>query len=205
MTALKPKLALLVAGFLSLLLPINSRAEEMEEFYTVAPQTSLYQELRIKSNLLPWVLTVPNLGIEYVIGDRWSVGVDAWFCPWKASEKYSVKTVAVFPEGRWWVKTTKKGSFLNIHLSAAWFNVRFKDYRYQDFSRPLLGAGIGYGYRVELSKHWGFEFEIGAGMVNFKYERYYNVPNGALKDTRMSTYWGIDRLSLSFSYSICDL
>lgn len=196
----------MITGSLSLLLPLNGKAEEWAEFPTVAPQTvSPASGLLLKSNLLPWVLTIPNLGVEYVINDKWSAVLDVMYCPWKLTDKFSVKTLAVFPEGRWWLKTSRKGSFFNLHLNLAWYNVRANDYRYQDTSRPLLGAGIGYGYRLELNKRWGFEFEIGAGMANTKYSRYYNVDNGALKDTRISTFWGIDRASVSVTYYICDL
>ena len=196
----------MITGSLSLLLPLNGKAEERAGFPTMAPQTvSPASGLLLKSNLLPWVLTIPNLGVEYVINDKWSAILDVMYCPWKLTDKFSVKTLAVFPEGRWWLKTSRKGSFFNLHLNLAWYNVRANDYRYQDTSRPLLGAGIGYGYRLELNKRWGFEFEIGAGMANTKYSRYYNVDNGALKDTRISTFWGIDRASVSVTYYICDL
>ena len=190
---------------LEILLPRIIKSEEIEEFPVQGPQTELHQELRLRSNLLPWLVTVPNIGAEYVIGDKWSLALDVWFCPWKLSDKFSVKTVAILPEGRWWLKSTRKGSFFNLHFNLAWFNVRANDYRYQDRGRPLLGAGIGYGYRLELNKRWGFEFEIGAGMANMKYDRFYNVDNGALKDTRVSTYWGIDRAAISVVYYLCDL
>ena len=188
-----------------LLSPSIGRAEAPDEFQTVAPQDSYQQQLRIKTNVLPWLGAIPNLGAEYVIGDKWSVDLDVWFCPWKISDRYSIKTIAIFPEGRWWLKRNNKGSFVNVHLNIAWFNVRANAYRYQDTSRPLLGAGIGYGYRLKLNDRWGLEFEIGAGMAHTKYDRFYNVPNGALKDTRVTTYWGIDRLSVAFTYHLWDL
>ena len=184
---------------------ILARGEESEEFLTVAPLNPEHQELRLKSNLLPWCIAIPNIGAEYTIGQKWSAVLDVMYCTWKISDKFSVKTVAIFPEGRWWVNTNQKGSFLNLHLNIAWFNVRTGSFRYQDYSRPLLGAGIGYGYRIDLNNRWGFEFEIGAGVANTKYQRFYNVPNGALKDTRVSTYWGIDRASISVTYYLCDI
>ena len=200
------KLALLPTVILLLLFPCKGKSEVVEEFRTIAPQFgSEEQGLRIKSNLLPWLITIPNLGLEYVINEKWSASIDVMYCPWKLTDKFSVKTIAVFPEGRWWLKTSRKGSFFNLHLNLAWYNVRANNYRYQDVSRPLLGAGIGYGYRLEFNNRWGVEFEIGAGMANTKYSRYYNVENGALKDTRVTTYWGIDRASISFTYYICNL
>lgn len=200
-----------IIGLILIFLPSLSRAEELEvkseweSFPTVAPKPPIHQDLRLRTNLLPWIAAVPNLGVEYVVGEKWSIVADAWFCPWKISDKYSVKTIAILPEGRWWLRSNNKGSFFNLHFDVVWFNVRAGNYRYQDVTRPLFGGGIGYGYRLEISDRWGFEFEIGAGVVNTKYDRYYNVPNGALKDTRVSTYWGIDRLSLAFVYYLCDL
>ena len=180
-------------------------AEETPEFSAIAPQTSISNQLRLKSNVLPWCLTIPNIGGEYTLGEKWSVALDIWFCHWKLSDKFSVKTVAIFPEGRWWLKSNRKGSFFNVHLNVAWYNVRANAYRYQDSGRPLLGGGIGYGYRLEFNQRWGMEFEIGAGVANTKYDRYYNVKNGALKDTRVTTYWGIDRAAVSFTYYLCEL
>lgn len=203
-----------IIGLLFLLIPFSLRAEKQEDFKTkveweklptVAPTPPVHQDIRLRTNLLPWIAAVPNLGLEYVVGEKWSIVADVWFCPWKISDRYSLKTVTILPEGRWWIKSNRKGSFLNLHFDVSWFNLRANSYRYQDVSRPLLGTGIGYGYRLEMSDRWGFEFEIGAGVANTKYERYYNVPNGALKDTRVSTYWGIDRLSLAFVYYLCDL
>lgn len=187
-----------------LFVPFKSKGEEVG-FRTLGPQSSPSGELRLNSNILPWGLTIPNIGAEYAIGEKWSVELNVMFCPWKLSDKFSVKTVAVLPEGRWWLKTNRKGSFFNVHLNLAWFNVRANDYRYQDSGRPLLGAGIGYGYRLEFNEKWGLEFEIGTGMANMRYDRFYNVPNGALKDTRVTTYWGIDRAAVTLTYNLCDL
>lgn len=166
----------------------------------VAPQV-----LRLRTNILPWLITVPNLGAEFTIEKHWSLSLDVLYCPWKLSDKFSVKTVSILPEGRYWLKDNNKGSFFNLHLNVAWFNVRANQNRYQDRGRPLLGAGIGYGYRLGLNDKWGIEFEIGAGVSNTKYERYHNVANGALKDTRVTTYWGIDRACVSITYNLCDI
>lgn len=184
---------------------MNCHAQESMTFQTKAPVQNNREGLLIRSNVLPWVIGVPNLGLEFGLAPKWSMVVDAWYCPWKVSDKYSLKTVALMPEFRFWLRSNRKGSFFDIHFNAVWYNARFKDYRYQDISRPLLGGGIGYGYRLEIGSRWGVEFEIGAGMANLKYQRFYNVENGAAIDTRITTYWGIDRAAITFTYYICDL
>ena len=87
-----------------------------------------------------------------------------------------------------------------ITVDVAWFNVKWNDDRYQDTDRPLLGAGISYGYKLPLSKHWGAEFNLGVGYANMKYDTYYNVNNGAQLDTRVRHYWGITRVGASLVY-----
>ena len=185
----------------------QARGSETFDFTTVAPDSpqSFPKEYRLRSNLLPWLIAVPNLGAEFVFSKHWSGVLDVWFSPWKITEKYSLKTVAILPEARWWVKSSQKGSFLNIHADVAWFNARVNANRYQDTSRPLFGAGIGYGYHAKINSRWAFEFEIGAGYANMRYDRYFNVANGALRETKDFNYWGIDRLSVAFTYYICDL
>ena len=54
--------------------------------------------------------------------------------------------------------------------------------------RDRLGAGISYGYKLPLSKHWGAEFNLGVGYANMKYNTYYNVDNGAQLDTGSYTH-----------------
>ena len=205
---MKKFIALIISAILAMgFSRVGAWEVETFDFVAVAPDTpSTYpKELRVRSNLLPWLIAVPNLGAEFVFSKHWSGVLDVWFSPWKFSDKYSLKTVALLPEVRWWVSSSQRGSYLNIHADVAWFNTRVNTNRYQDSSRPLFGAGIGYGYHVNVSKRWAFEFEIGAGYANIHYNRYYNVANGALRDTEEFNYWGIDRLSVAVTYYICDL
>lgn len=187
------------------LYPVRVLGYEKPIFMSQIPIEEKKSAFRLRSNILPWFITIPNVGAEITIQKKWSVMLDVMYCPWKLSDKFSVKTLALLPEARWWLKTNTKGSFFNIHLDVAWYNVRTNNYRYQDKGRPLIGGGIGYGYRLPLKGKWAMEFEIGVGMANTRYERYYNIINGALKDTRVSTYWGIDRLAVSISYDLKDL
>ena len=201
----KLRLTIILPCLFYFFFPFICKGEENTDFSFSAPEISYNQGFRLKTNILPWLLTIPNIGAEYLFAEKWSVELNVWYCPWKLTDKISVKTVSILPEFRWWIKSNRKGSFLNIHLDFAWFNVRMNNYRYQDPGRPLLGGGIGYGYRLELDKRWGMEFEIGAGFVNARYDRYYNVPNGELIDTRVSSIITIDRAAITVSYNLGDL
>lgn len=194
---------------LMLMIFIKSSASFAEGINTLHIQEQLpinqSKTVRLKTNLVPWAATIPNLGAEITFGNHWSAALDIWYCPWKISQSHSLKTAAILPEGRWWPKTNQKGHFLDFHLSVVWYNLRWNSYRYQDIDRPLLGAGIGYGYLLKFNPNWGIEFSIGIGIAQSRYDRFYNITNGALADTRQTFYWGIDRLGISVFYNIGDL
>lgn len=179
--------------------------KEVSRFEIKADTETVPDRVFLKTNILPWLATIPNISAEYTFHQRWSANVDLWFCPWKLSDRFSIKTAAIFPEGRFWLKNNHKGHFFNVHFSAVWFNARIGNYRYQDDGRVLLGGGIGYGYRLFLSEKWGLEFTLGAGVASARYDRYFNVANGALKDARSTFYIGIDRLGVSVVYNLGDI
>ena len=78
--------------------------------------------------------------------------------------------------------------------------MKWDDRRYQDTGRPLVGAGLSYGYKLPLSEHWGAEFTVGFGYANMKYDTYYNIDNGAQIDTRIRHYWGPTKVGASLVY-----
>ena len=199
------KAALFLFMFINVMNMVAEERTDAHIFEIKATSGENPHPLWLKSNALPWVAAVPNIGVEYGLHPHWSVNLDVYYCPWKISDRYSVKTAAILPEGRYWLKNAGDGSFFNVHLSCAWYNVRWNTHRYQDRGRPALGAGVGYGYRLSFNKRWGMELCLGAGFITTRYNRYHNVANGALEDTRISTYWGIDRLEVAFVYYLCDL
>lgn len=164
------------------------------------PESSPPRELCVKTNALPWAMTVMNMELEAKITDRISITMPAMWCPWFISERHAFRVAALQPAGRWWLKRYGEGHFFGPHFSCAWFNIKYGDYRYQDRSRPALGAGVTYGYALRISHSWRIEFSIGAGWLSMQYDRFYNSGNGSLMDTRKTSYFGIDHAGISIAY-----
>ncbi len=66
--------------------------------------------------------------------------------------------------------------------------------------QPEARAGISYGYHVNFTPNWGAEFNIGAGYAYMKYDRFYNIDNGAKIDNGSHHYFGITRVGISLVY-----
>lgn len=156
--------------------------------------------IALKSNVPFQALSIHNLAVEVQVHKQITVDFPVMWSISDIEREHAVRGIAFQPEGRWWLKKAGTGHFFGVHAHAAWFNLKWEDNRYQTGKRPLLGAGISYGYKLPLSAHWGAEFNIGAGYANMKYDTFYNIENGAQLDTRIRHYWGITRAGISLVY-----
>ena len=156
--------------------------------------------LAVKTNLAAWAGTLMNVAVDVQVSKHVSVELPLLWCPWYVSDKHAVKTFTIQPEGRYWLSKPGEGHFFGVHAHVGWFSVKWDKDRYQDTGRPLLGAGISYGYLLPFTEHWAGEFTLGAGYANMKYDTYYNIDNGARIDTRTKNYWGITRVGISVVY-----
>lgn len=156
--------------------------------------------IALKTNMPFLAVAVQNLALEVELHKHISLDLPVMWSIGDIERKHGLRTFALQPEGRWWLKSVGTGHFFGLHAHAAWFNLKWNDNRYQTGKRPLLGAGISYGYKLPLSAHWGAEFNIGAGYANMKYDTFYNIENGAQLNTRVRHYWGITRAGISLVY-----
>lgn len=156
--------------------------------------------LGVKTNLAAWAGAIMNVAADVEVGRHWSVELPVLWCPWYVSDKHAIKTFTIQPEARYWLSKPGAGHFFGVHAHVGWFNVKWNRDRYQDTDRPLLGAGISYGYLLPLGEHWAGEFTLGAGYANMRYDTFYNMDNGARIDTRTKNYWGITRVGVSVVY-----
>lgn len=156
--------------------------------------------LAVKTNLAAWAGTIMNLAADVQVSEHFSVELPVLWCPWYVGSKHAVKTFTIQPEARYWLSKPGVGHFFGVHAHVGWYSVKWKRDRYQDTDRPLLGAGISYGYLLPFNEHWAGEFTLGAGYANMRYDTWYNIDNGARIDTRTKNYWGITRVGLSVVY-----
>lgn len=173
-----------------------------EQTVKITPETasSSPRYLAVKTNLAAWAGTIMNLAADVQVSEHFSVELPVLWCPWYVSSEHAIKTFTIQPEARYWLSKPGKGHFFGVHAHVGWFNVKWNRDRYQDTARPLLGAGISYGYLLPFNEHWAGEFTLGAGYANMRYDTYYNIDNGARIDTRTKNYWGITRVGLSVVY-----
>lgn len=160
--------------------------------------------LGVKTNAIFLFAGVANAGVEARIGKHFSIDFPVVYSPYTIKNNYRLRALAFQPEFRFWFKGYTEGHFLGLTGNFAWFNIALSNNnRYQDSAdRPLMGAGISYGYSWKILPCLSLEFTVGAGYANIHYDVFYNVENGIQYNSGVKNYWGLTKAGISVVYII---
>lgn len=156
-----------------------------------------------KTNLLYDATSTINIGVEYLISDKYSIDIPLNWNPWTFSNNNRFKHVLIQPELRYWKNSPLSGHFFGIHLHWAFYNIGKNSFpfhlndRYQGW---LLGAGLSYGYRWKLSNKIDFEATVGAGYAYLRHSKYAPEVCGPLIKQDQKHYWGITKTAFNIIY-----
>lgn len=142
----------------------------------------------LRTNLLWWGVGAPNLGAEFPIGERWSLGLDAGFKSWDRFFSNDPSTspkrwrhFAIVPDVRWYPREVGSGFFLDVNLLYLHYNVgnikmpfgMYKSLRTDYRQGDLFGGGLSAGYAWNLGPRWRIEAEAGAAVGPYSHDKYY--------------------------------
>lgn len=166
------------------------------------------QQLGLKTNLLYWATTTPNVGLELQTGRKHSVQAFYDINPWKFNDNKSIRHWVVQPEYRYWFCQTFNGWFLGVHAMGGQFNAggielpfgmfkEFKDHRYEGW---FVGGGLTAGYQWPLSKHWNLETSLGVGYDYIHYKKFECKTCGNKKGEGHRNYVGPTKAAVELIY-----
>ena len=116
---------------------------------------------------------MPNVGCEFVVGERSSIDISAF----GAVNIYGNKAqmIGLMPEYRYWFNgRPMTREFVGISALGTSYDITWGDNIYQG---DAAGAGVTFGYALNLSKRLNVEFHGGFGAVYFKQKQYYKNDN----------------------------
>lgn len=173
---------------------------------------SFSQNIGVKSNLMYWATTTPNIGLETAVGKKHTAQVFVGFNPWKQSggDQSSLRHWLVMPEYRYWFCQNFNGWFLGAHAMGGQFNAggvklpfgMFKDLRDHRYEGWYVGGGVTAGYQWPLSKHWNLETSIGIGYDYIKYDKFKCGNCGEKQKSSHDNYVGPTKAALSLIYRL---
>lgn len=158
--------------------------------------------MAVKTNLAYDAVAILNAGFEIEVTPHFSVDIPVIWSLWDWKQDFGLRMVAVQPEARYWLKKAGSGSAFGINFGIASYNFRHDDIRYQNAGRPLLSVALAYTYALHIADRWDAEFSLAVGYANARYNRYYNIDNGALINTKNRNYFGPTKIGISLSYRL---
>lgn len=169
------------------------------------------QEVAVKTNMLYWATTTPNIGMEVGLGDKTTGQVFFGLNPWKQSggDHSSLRHWVVQPELRHWFCQKFNGWFVGAHAMGGQYNAgavklplgAFPEFEHHRYKGWYVGGGVTAGYQWVISKHWNFETSLGAGYIYSPYKKYCSVCGGE-GETKHRNYVGPTKAAISLVYII---
>lgn len=138
------------------------------------------QQWAVKTNLLYWAATTPNIGAEVALSDHSTLGAAVNWNPWTIGSDNKIQHWFIRPEYRYWFSGKYTRFFLGAHLMGGGFEVG-------GFKLPLLGdrlltglpynyykgsffaGGVSLGYAFYLSPRLNLELSAGLGLARISY------------------------------------
>lgn len=165
------------------------------------------QQIAIKTNLLYWATTTPNLGVEVALRRKITLDLAANYNAWDCfPDNMSLRHYLIQPELRYWTCKRFEGHFFGLHAMGGEFNIgnipfipSLKEYMYRGH---LIGGGLSYGFHWVTGKRWGIELEIGAGYLQMKYDKYICRECAEIVTSYKRNYFGPTRIAFNLVYFI---
>lgn len=138
------------------------------------------QQIAVKTNMLYWMATTPNLGAEVAVSKHSTIGLTANYNPWTIGADNRIRHWFLRPEYRYWVTEKYTRLYFGVHAIGGKFEVGgFKLPFIGDriltglaanyYKGSFVGAGFSLGYQFYVSPHWNIELSAGAGLARFSY------------------------------------
>ena len=167
------------------------------------------QKVAVKTNMLYWATTTPNLGFELGLGKKTSLELFGGYNPWtlNKSKNKKLKHYLIQPEFRYWLCERFQGHFFGVHAGYAKYTIggvrvpllpkHVKDYRYEGWT---VFGGISYGYMWILGRRWNLEATVGVGYLYLESEKYPCTNCGRRQEYVKKHYFGPTQAAINLIY-----
>ncbi len=163
--------------------PVKQRAAEPMPEVVEEPQDEckpFYMDIR--TNMLYDVALVPNIGVEFYLGRRWSIAGNWMYAWWHSDKRHNYwRTYGGDLEVRKWFGPRSKQKPLTGHHVGLYGQIVTYDFelggRGYLGDRWTYGGGLSYGYSVPIGRRFNIDFTLGVGYLGGEYKEYLPIDN----------------------------
>lgn len=161
----------------------------------------------LKTNLIYDILAVPNIGVEFPLGRKWSLAVN-WMYSWWHSDRnhWYWRTYGGDVALRRWFGGREGRPLTGHHLG---IYGQMVTYDFELGAGGILGdkwsyaGGIEYGYALPIGRNLNLDFNLGVGYLQGIYKEYLPIDGCYVwQATKMRRYTGPTKLEISLVWMI---
>lgn len=183
-------LLLLLTGFATCL--------QAQETNTEKPTYSPKGSLSLRTNIAPWAMLTPNIGVEYKTSDNLGLLIDGGWAHWSLSSKDKYWRIwNVAPQVRYYLGEAKY-NYIGAQYTMGEYNLTGRQGKY-------VGGGLTLGHQFYACKNLMVDLGLSLGYLYLhdkeKYERI-NGHNYRTTSKSSQGYWGPIGLTISFVWKI---
>ena len=143
---------------------------------------------------------MPNLELEWLINNRWSVALEGDVAWWKPSETKVYRLAILSPEARYHINP--RGLWHGMYVGAFAGGGKYQLENGGDgYHGEGVMGGLSFGYMWPIGKHFFMEAALGAGYMYTRYKVYESREGHKLyMRTKSLNYFGPLKLKLSIAW-----
>lgn len=161
--------------------------------------------LAVKTNFVTDAILMPNLEVEWLMNDRWSVAVEGNLAWWgKYAKERSYRMCIISPEVRRWInpRAPWHGMYVGAFAGCGWYDLEKGTPGYR--GEGVMG-GLSFGYMWPISSRLSFEAAVGAGYMYTRYKEYRPMQgHHVYQRTKELNYFGPLKVKFSLAWRFWD-
>ncbi len=164
--------------------------------------------MAVKTNMLYDLALVPNIGVEFYLGKRWSVAADWMYAWWETDRRHWYwRVYGGAVEIRHWLGKKAKEKSLTGHHVGLYGGI--VTYDFELGGRGYLGdkwsygGGVSYGYSCPIAPRLNLDFTLGIGYLGGVYKEYLPIDDCYVWQATKRRHWfGPTKLEVSLVWLI---
>lgn len=167
-----------------------------------APETRKPFYMALKTNMLYDMALVPNVGAEFYLGRRWSIGIDWMYGWWNSNKRHNYwRIYGGDLTVRKWLGRRAAGKPLAGHHIGI-YGQAFT-YDFETGGRGYMGgmpggtlwdklnyaAGVEYGYSLPVARRLNIDFTLGVGYWGGEYKEYLPIDGHYVWQATKRRHW----------------
>lgn len=158
----------------------------------------------LKTNLPYYAILMPNLELEWLINDRWSMAIEGNVAWYKFSYNKTYQLSIIASEVRRWIKPRAPWHdvYVGLFAGGGWYDLGSGATGYRGEG---MMTGVSLGYMWPIRKNLSFDAGAGAGYVYTRFKEY-KIYEGChlYQRTKLLNYFGPLKLKFSIVWRFCD-